>query len=125
MSSNNRDAAQLPSPGSATEERNNCNNRSQKSKAKWQKGRQNKSGFVGKTREMNGQVFQLQAEQKKKGQFQETLDQLKIYSSSVHIKDIKHLKILCTELELPVIVKPELQEDSTPSEQAIFVENVK
>ena len=74
---------------------------------------------------MNGQVFQLQAEQKKKGQFQETLDQLHIYSSSVHKKDRKHLKVLFTELEQPTIVKPEMQEKPTPSEQAIFAEKAR
>ena len=51
---------------------------------------------------MNGQVFQLQLEQKKKGQFQETLDQLQIYASSNYKKDIKHLKILFTDVRIIV-----------------------
>ena len=57
---------------------------------------------------MNGQIFQLQLEQKKKGQFQETLNQLQIYLSSNYKKDIKHLKILFTALQQPVIIKPEI-----------------
>ena len=48
-----------------------------------------------------------------------------MYSSSVHKKDIKHLKVLFTQLELPKIVKPEMEDKPTPSEQAIFAEQVK
>ena len=44
------------------------NPRQQRTRQKWSKGRQN-SNFTGKTREMNGQVFQLQLEQKKKANF--------------------------------------------------------
>ena len=107
------------------EGRNNQNGRTQKPKSKWSKNRQGKSGFTGKTRETNGQVFQLQAEQKKKGQFQETLDQLQVYSSSVHKKDIRHLKMLFTELVRPIIAKPEMQDTPTPSELAIFTEKAR
>ena len=41
----------------------------------------NKNGpnFYGGTREINGHVFQVRSEQTKKGQFQERVDQLKLY----------------------------------------------
>ena len=42
---------------------------------KW-KNRSTRNTFTGKTKEMNAHVFQLQVEQKCKGQYQETLDQL-------------------------------------------------
>ena len=125
MTTNGQDSRAGPNMGNGSENKTNRPNRNQKSKQKWTKTWQNKSGFNGKTREMNGQVFQLQAEQKKKGQFQETLDQLQIYSSSVHTKDIKYLKTLFTKLERPVIVKPEIQDTPTPGELAIFTEKAR
>ena len=33
---------------------------------------------------MNGNIFQLHVEQKQKGQFQDTLDQLQVYSSAIY-----------------------------------------
>ena len=74
---------------------------------------------------MNGQVFQLQLEQKKKGQFQQTLDQLQIYSSSNYKKDIKHLKVLFTKLWQPVIVKSEARDNMTKGEQVMFAEQAR
>ena len=71
--------------------------------------------FIGKTKEMNGHVFQLQVEQKKKGQYQETLDQLRVYASTVHKKEIKALKILFTQLKQPSIIKPEKSNDPKSS----------
>ena len=66
---------------------------------------------MGKTKEMHCQTFQLHVEQKKKGQFQETLDQLQVYVSSIHKKEIKQLKPLFTQLNNPVITKPEPPEN--------------
>ena len=45
-----------------------------KPKPKWNRSKQQKNAFVGKTKEMQGHVFQLHAEQKRKGQFRDTLD---------------------------------------------------
>ena len=64
---------------------------------------------------MNGHVFQLQVEQKRRGQFQETLDQLHIYASSMYKKDIMQLKILFTELKQPGLAEPEMGENPTPA----------
>ena len=74
---------------------------------------------------MNGHVFQLQAEQKRREKFQETLDQLHIYASSMYKKDIMQLKILFTELKQPELAEPEMGENPTPSQQAIFKEEVR
>ena len=100
------------------------NNRTQRGRTKWNKGKQ-QGAFIGKTKEMNGHVFQLQAEQKKKGQFQDSLDQLWIYASSMYKKDIVHLKILFTQLGHPTVVKPELTSEATASEEAIFKEEIR
>ena len=102
----------------------NNNHRNGRAKTKWTKNK-SKTTFTGKTTEMNGQVFQLQAEQRKKGQFQETLDQLWIYSSSIYKKDIKHLKILFTQLEQPQLPKPELSSQPSTSDEAIFKEEIR
>ena len=59
--------------------------------------------FTSKTKEMNSQMFQLQVEQKCKGQYQETLDQLQVYASATYKRDIIALKVLFTELEQPVL----------------------
>ena len=96
----------------------------QRARQKWSKTRQNNS-FTEKTREMNGPMFQLQLEQKKKGQLQETLDQLQIYSSSNYKKDIKHLKVLFTKLWQPVIVKPKASDSMTKGEQVMFTEQAR
>ena len=42
------------------------NNRGSRGKPRWNKNRQNKYNFTGKTKEMNGHVFQLRVEQKKR-----------------------------------------------------------
>ena len=99
--------------------------RNSRNKPRWNKGKQNNSGFTSKTREMNGHVFQLQAEQKRREKFQETLDQLHIYASSMYKKDIMQLKILFTELKQPELAESEIGGNSTPIQQAIFKEEVR
>ena len=73
---------------------------------------------------MNGHVFQLQVEEKRRGQFQETLDQLYIYESSMYKKDIMQLKTLFTELKQPELVELEMGENSTPSQKTLSKEEV-
>lgn len=82
--------------------------RNQQSNRQGQGNRQsNNRGFVGDTKGMNGHVFQVHAEQKKRGQFQDTLDMLKIYASTAFKKDITSLNILFSELKEPRIPEPE------------------
>ena len=66
----------------------------------------NTSIFKGETTDMNGNVFQTHAEQKKRGQFQDTMDALKVYSSTTFRKDINHLTKLFTELKKPEVPRP-------------------
>ena len=63
--------------------------------------------FKGETKEMNGNVFQTHSEQKKRGQFQDTMDALKVYSSTGYKKDIKYLNPLFNKLEMPNVSEPE------------------
>ena len=55
---------------------------------------------------MNGVVFEIHAEQPPKGQFQDTLDVLKIYSSTMHKLDIDSLNVLFIDITEPTIVPP-------------------
>ena len=55
---------------------------------------------------MAGHVFQVHAEQNHKGQFQDTLDQLRLYASVHYQKDIKALKPLFSSLSTPKILRP-------------------
>jgi hypothetical protein len=82
--------------------RRNGNNRQNQNK---QAG--NGGGFLGDTKDMNGHVFQVHAEQTKRGQFQETLDMLKIYASTAYKKDITALNPLFSKLTEPRVPEPE------------------
>ena len=63
--------------------------RSNRSRNKWNRSNRNtKHKFNGKKSDMNGNVFQLQAERKQKGQFQDTLEQLQVYASANYKKEI-------------------------------------
>ena len=52
--------------------------------------------FTGDSTEMNGHVFQVHGEQIKRGQFQDTLDMLRVYASKCMKKDINILNPLFT-----------------------------
>ena len=74
-------------------------------------GRISNMVFKGKVIGMNSNVFQLPSERKKKSQFDDTLEALKIYALKEHSKDIACLETLFSDLELPVIskaIKPEV-----------------
>ena len=86
--------------------------RNSKNKQKWTKKQGKQVRFHREIREMNGQVFQLQVEQMKNGPFQDTLEQLQVYSSYTYKKDIKYLKILFIKLKQPKIAKPERSDSS-------------
>ena len=73
---------------------------------RWSK-QSRKQTFVGNTKEMNSQVFQIHTEQRKKGQFQDTMDQLLTYAATNYAKEIKHLKTIFTNLEEPMIEVPQ------------------
>lgn len=73
-------------------------------KGKWTNKKKTK--FYGDTREMYGHVFQVRLEQSNNSQFQDTLEQLKIYASKHYKKEIKLLRKLFNDLELPSMPKP-------------------
>ena len=92
---------------------------------RWKRGHQTKHNFTGKTKEMNGHVFQLRVEQKKKGQFQETLEQLQVYASLAYKNEIKYLKVLFTQLQEPNIIKPEPPKGGNTQDDTIYREEVR
>ena len=55
---------------------------------------------------MNSNVFQLATERKKKDQFNDTLEALKIYVSTKFSEDIAHLDPLFQKLRKPIIKGP-------------------
>ena len=63
--------------------------------------------FKGETGKMNGHVFQTHSERKDKSQFEDTMEALRIYASSVYKSDIESMNVLFTELKTPVVIKPE------------------
>ena len=100
-------------------------NRGGRGNKKWNRNKYSKNGFSGKTKEMNGHVFQLQVEQRKKGQYQETMEQLHVYASNTYKKEIKHLKVLFTQLKKPTIIKPEQDKESELYDETIYKEEVR
>ena len=78
--------------------------------------KQNRAGstFKGSTNKMNGHVFQTYGEQPIRGEFQRTLDELKIYCLTTYIQEAVLLESLFDRLENPVLeppIKPELSDD--------------
>ena len=73
---------------------------------------------------MHSHVFQVQVDRKQKGHFQDTVEQLQVYASSVYKKDIKHLKILFMQLQLPSIIKPLAPTSKDVMEQIFYQEEM-
>ena len=65
-----------------------------------------KSRFAGDTPDMLGHVFQVHSEQRTRGQFQDTLDQLRIYASTNYKKEVKYMRKLFTDIETPIVPRP-------------------
>ena len=72
---------------------------------------QHPSSFVGATSKMPGHVFQVNGEQRKRGQFKDTLGILKIYASENFPKDVRKMKSVSGD----VIQKPEIMELEEPT----------
>ena len=64
---------------------------------------------------MNGHVFQLHAERKNKAQFADTMEALRIYTSTAYTNDIKSLTVLFMELKEPTTAEPE-----EPEKEVVF-----
>ena len=82
-----------------------------KGKGKQQKTQSSTSTFRGEVPEMNGRVFQVHSEQRKKGQFEETLRALELYASKNHKPDTEYLIPLFKRLEEPTVPKPQAAKD--------------
>ena len=61
---------------------------------------------MGDTKDMNGHVFQIHSEQRKKNQFNDTMDALKTYASQKYVKHIDYLTPLFVDLSVPEIRRP-------------------
>lgn len=77
----------------------------------------NTTTFKGSVNSMNGHVFELPGERKKRGQFRETMKALKTLTSMEYKKEILYLEPLFRKLEDPVVEKP-----VKPIEQTIKTE---
>ena len=62
--------------------------------------------FKGSLSSMNGNVFELPSERRKRGQFRETLNALRTLASMEYKKEILYLEPLFRKLEDPVVEKP-------------------
>ena len=69
---------------------------------------------------MNGHMFELKVDQKLKGQYQDTIDQLQVYTLYTSKKEMKHLKIIFTQLKQPVVPKTEMIKDSSAINETLF-----
>ena len=86
--------------------------------------------FKGSVEKMNGHVFQTYGEQAKQGEFQRTLEELKVYCSTTYIQDAGLLEPLFSKLENPTLnrpPKPAYSEDSEEKslEEEIYKEEIK
>ena len=88
--------------------------------------KQNRAGpsFKGSIEKMNGHVFQTYGEQPKRGEFQRTLDELKIYCSTTYIQEAVLLEPLFERLENPVLEKPTKPVYSQDSEEKSLEEDI-
>ena len=57
------------------------------------------SKLEGKTKDLGTNVFQIHGEQRKSGQFNETMEAIKVFCSNKYVGHIDHLTPLFTELK--------------------------
>ena len=70
--------------------------------------------FIGTSSKMLGHVFQVNREQRKRGQFKDMLDMLKVYASENFAKDVRKMESLFGD----DIKTPEINEPSKPKPKA-------
>ena len=70
------------------------------------RGKTDVKKFKGETSKMNGHVFQLHAERSNKAHFDDLMEALRIYSSTVYKNDIESLSKLFTELKELTVDEP-------------------
>ena len=88
-----------------------------------------KRDFKGATPELAGFIFNVPSEQKKKGEYNEVIDQLKAYAAQHHNDSLKFLIPILEDDQQPPILKPDYRRDygDSPSkvDELAFVEDVK
>ena len=82
-------------------------------KKRWEGGK-SVYNFKGECPDMDGCVFQVNGEKRKKGQFRETMEKLRVYSAIHHKKHSKMLTVLFNDLAEPRPERP-----VTPTKTAI------
>ena len=87
-----------------TKSQSSNNNNSSRSQNRYNNYYNHDKVFKGESIAMNGAVFEIHVEQPPKGQFQDTLDALKIYSSTMYKLDIDSLNVLFIDITEPTIV---------------------
>ena len=68
--------------------------------------RGNVTTFKGEVEKMQGNVFQLHTERKKRGQFQDTIDAMKVLSSTEYKTEVYYMEPLFRALDTPNISYP-------------------
>ena len=65
-----------------------------------------KTTLTGDTLGILGHIFQIASEQQSKSEFQDTMDQLKVYISARYKKELLYMKKLFNDLETPTVKRP-------------------
>lgn len=85
--------------------------------------------FKGATPELEGFVFNVQSEQKKKGEYNEVIDKLRAYSAKQFPESMSLLVSIFDDDQNPTIPRPEINRDYGPHHDEVdrlaFVEDVK
>jgi len=81
--------------------------------------------FKGDVKAMNGNTFGTHAERRKPGQFQDTVDALKILAATEYKKDIMYLEPLFKKLEEPMVPLPVKPEAETEGSSKGIINSVK
>ena len=100
-------------------ERDKNRNKHPRNRRKGKKGagstNSSNQAFKGKVSEICGNVFQLPSERKRRDQFKESVEALRIYASTQFQKNITYLEPLFRDLKTPTIplpIKPESKEQT-------------
>ena len=80
--------------------------------------------FKGETSKLNGNVFQVHSERTSMSQFMETMEALRVYSSSAYKNDIESLTELFTNLKTPTVNQPEDPIETTDTVEGKTVKSV-
>ena len=92
---------------------------------KIEKSWKKKKDFLEMLERRMGSQFNFRGNRKRRGQFQDILEQLQVYLSSAQKEEIENLKTLFSTLEYPQIVKSIPLQDAFKSKGTVFIEDHK